>query len=110
MPLIGDFDGNVDFKSLPNWSEVLSALANSSAIVTSYQQGMRDCFSTTIQATNSSDKSLTQSCKESKSLPSISKKYTASQCLLSLLSWMPKGFLGSRSFSLLVTSILNLER
>ncbi|XP_015893451.3 uncharacterized protein LOC107427580 [Ziziphus jujuba] len=108
--LIGNFGGNVDFKSSPNWSEVLSALENPSVVVSSNQHVNCDCFSAIKTTTGSSDKLLTQSCKEPKSLPFPSMKFTACQSLLSLLSWMPKGYFGSRSFSLLVTCILNLER
>ncbi|EXB36837.1 hypothetical protein L484_003222 [Morus notabilis] len=101
---------NVDFKSSPNWPEVLSDLENSVAIVSRNQNGMYDCFSAAKPVTCSSGKLLTENDKEPKALLLTSMELTASQNLLSLLTWIPKGFFSSRSFSLLLTSILNLER
>lgn len=110
LHFVSNSSANVDFKSSPNWPEVLSDLENSVAIVSRNQNGMYDCFSAAKPVTCSSGKLLTENDKEPKALLLTSMELTASQNLLSLLTWIPKGFFSSRSFSLLLTLILNLER
>ncbi|KAM1764318.1 hypothetical protein FF1_003420 [Malus domestica] len=53
---------------------------------------------------------LAGSCKEQNALPLNIMKFTACRSLLNLLCHMPKGHLTSKSISLYVSSILNLER
>lgn len=101
---------NVDFKSSPNWMEVLWDLENSVAIVSRNKDVMHNHFSAAKPATCSSGKGFKANDKEPKATSLSSAKLTASQNLLYLLTWIPKEFLSLRSFSLLLTSILNLER
>ncbi|XP_039065852.1 uncharacterized protein LOC120211378 [Hibiscus syriacus] len=71
---------NRSFDSFPVWSEVLSTLEKSSAIVSMKQK--------TLPFNNVKD------CRS----------------LLNLLCWMPKEYLSSKSFSKLVTCVLHLDR
>ena len=91
LPFISSSSGNIDFKSSPNWPEVFGDLENSPTIITRNRNAI-------------------ESDKEPKAPLLTNMELTASQSLLNLLSWIPKGFFDSKSFSLLLTSILNLER
>ncbi|XP_048420292.1 uncharacterized protein LOC103958506 [Pyrus x bretschneideri] len=111
VQFISDFSsGDCDFKSSPNWVKVLNDLENSSVVVSSNKHNVFDRSSIANPVTGASDKLLTGSCKEQEALPLTIMKFTACQSLLNLLCHMPKGHLSSRSISLYVTSILNLER
>lgn len=99
---ISNYSGNFDLKSSPNWSEVLSSIENSSGVVSSNNQIMYNCFS--------GGKLNAHSFEESKVLPASCMKFTTCRGLLDLLSGLPKGHLNFKSVSLLLKSILNLER
>lgn len=90
---------NVDLDLLPNWSEIIDALEKTSRT---------DVFSGK-HPKNKWIKRNSYSCNKKELSPS-SIKYASWLSLLSLLNWMPKGYLNSKSFSLLATCILNLER
>lgn len=107
---ISSSSGNVDFKSSPNWPEVLSDLENSLLIVSGNKLAMYDCFSAEKLVTCSSGKLHRENGNDLNALPLTSMELAASQSLLNLIGWIPKGFFNSRSFSILLTSILNLER
>ena len=110
LPFISNSSGNVDFKSSPNWPEVLSDLENSLTIVLGNKHIMYDSFSAGKPVTCSSGKLLTENDNDLSGIPLTSMELGASQRLLNLIGWIPKGFFNSRSFSILLTSILNLER
>lgn len=98
--------GDVDFKSLPNWSEVLSAHDNSLVNISSSKDTLHDFSSGTQSATE-----LHTGCdKEINSLPPISMDFAVCQSLLQIFCWMSKSFSNSRSFSLFASYILNFER
>ncbi|XVF00942.1 hypothetical protein REPUB_Repub04eG0045700 [Reevesia pubescens] len=99
-------DGN--FNSLPHWPEVLSALDNSSAVVSSRRYVKHD--STTRSISNSSDGLASEISIKQKASPLKNVKFKDCKSLLNLLCWMPKGYLSSKSFSKLATCVLNLER
>uniref|UniRef100_A0A5B7BNV3 Nucleolar 27S pre-rRNA processing Urb2/Npa2 C-terminal domain-containing protein n=1 Tax=Davidia involucrata TaxID=16924 RepID=A0A5B7BNV3_DAVIN len=108
LPIFSNF-GEVDLNSSPNWPEVLSALDNSSNVVSGNMHVMNDC-SVAEPISHSFNKLPTECCKEHKLFPSNSTEFTTCQSLLKFLCWMPKGYLNSRSFLLYATYILNLER
>ncbi|XP_038705965.1 uncharacterized protein LOC120001630 isoform X2 [Tripterygium wilfordii] len=111
LPLFNNLpDGDLDFDSSPNWAEVLSALENSSRLVSSRKSSIHD-FSQEKLIACSSDKLPSGICQEQKALKLTGDvKFTDCRSLLDLLCWMPKGYMNSRSFPLYATYILNLER
>ncbi|PON83410.1 Nucleolar 27S pre-rRNA processing, Urb2/Npa2, C-terminal [Trema orientale] len=104
LPSITCSSGNVDFKSSPNWPEVLSDLENSLMIVSGKKNVMYDCLSAEKPELH------IESGNAPNALPLTSMELAASQSLLNLIGWIPKEFFNSKSFSTLLTSILNLER
>uniref|UniRef100_A0A2P2J3V6 Nucleolar 27S pre-rRNA processing Urb2/Npa2 C-terminal domain-containing protein n=1 Tax=Rhizophora mucronata TaxID=61149 RepID=A0A2P2J3V6_RHIMU len=97
-PLFTDISiGDIGLKSSSNWEEVLSALENSSGLFSGNNNVNHKEFSGRQSISHLSCEMLAA-------------KFRACQSLLSLLSWMPKGYMNSKSFSLCVTYLLNLER
>ncbi|KAL1186500.1 hypothetical protein V6Z11_A01G182200 [Gossypium hirsutum] len=92
-----------NFNSFPVWSEVLSTLDNSPAVVSGRRYVKHD----------SATRSISNSCNEQSSMnPTALPFKTVKDCksLLNLLCWMPKGFLSSKSFSKLATCVLHLDQ
>ncbi|KAK5842278.1 uncharacterized protein LOC108466921 [Gossypium arboreum] len=92
-----------NFNSFPVWSEVLSTLDNSPAVVSGRRYVKHD----------SATRSISNSCNEQSSMNPTSLPFkTVKDCksLLNLLCWMPKGFLSSKSFSKLATCVLHLDQ
>lgn len=83
----------------PDWSEVLGSLEKSFIAVSDNNNVVQDHFLAAEQNTNSSNKPH-----------SVNVAIRVCQSLLKFLSWMPKGYISSRSFSSYATCILNLER
>ncbi|XWS40148.1 hypothetical protein CRYUN_Cryun18bG0115300 [Craigia yunnanensis] len=96
-----------NFNSLPVWPEVLSALDNSSAVVSGRRHLKHD--SATRSISNLSDGLSSEISTEHKAFPFNNVKFKDFKSLLNLLCWMPKGYLSSKSFSKLATCVLNLE-
>ncbi|XVF67867.1 hypothetical protein PTKIN_Ptkin10aG0156400 [Pterospermum kingtungense] len=96
-----------NFNSLPVWPEVLSALDNSSAAVSSRRHLKHD--SATRPISNSSDGLSSEISMKQKPLSFNNVKFKDCKSLLDLLCWIPKGYLSSKSFSKLATCVLNLE-
>ena len=96
-----------NFNSLPVWSEVLSALDNSSAVVSGGRHLKHDSAARSIS--NSSDGLSSEISKKQKAFPFNNVKFKDCKSLLNLLCWMPKGYLSSKSFSKLATCVLNFE-
>lgn len=88
----------VDLDLLPNWSEIIDALETSCTDVFSGEHPKNKWM-----------KRNSYSCNKEELSPS-SIKYASWLSLLNLLNWIPKGYLNSKSLSLLATCILNLER
>lgn len=88
--------------SLPNWSEIMLALDVSSA-----KQAKNEHFRE--PRSQSLPRQAADSCKKEELAPSHI-KFTSCHSLLNLLNRMPKGYLCSKSFSLLANCILNLEQ
>ncbi|XP_058098841.1 uncharacterized protein LOC131243479 isoform X2 [Magnolia sinica] len=88
---------DVDFNSLPDWSEVLSMLEKASAV------------GSTNDTKPHSDGCLMM---ELDPLPPnrLTLEITACQSLLNILCWMPQGYTNSQSFVVYATYILNIER
>ncbi|GAV60305.1 Urb2 domain-containing protein, partial [Cephalotus follicularis] len=106
LPVFSGFSvGAVDFKSLPNWAEVLRSLEDSSMLVSTGKLVTHNGFLKETLMSCSSDDLLREICWKQQAFP-----FTACQSLLSLLGWIPKGYLKSKSISLYATYILNLER
>ncbi|KAL5561130.1 hypothetical protein UlMin_030877 [Ulmus minor] len=110
LPFTVNSCGNVNLKSLPNWLEALSDLERSLAIFSGNKHFLGNDLSAARLDTHDCGELPKESGKEPKTMALTKMKPTACQSLLNLLSWMPKEFFNSRSFSLLATSILNLER
>lgn len=92
-----------NFNSFPVWSEVLSALDNSPAVVSGRKYVKHD----------SATRSISNSCNEQSYMnPTALPFNNVKDCksLLNLLCWMPKGFLSSKSFSKLGTCVLHLDQ
>ncbi|TYG83848.1 hypothetical protein ES288_D01G201000v1 [Gossypium darwinii] len=92
-----------NFNSFPVWSEVLSTLDNSPAVVSGRRYVKHD----------SPTRSISNSCNEQSSMnPTALPFKTVKDCksLLNLLCWMPKGFLSSKSFSKLATCVVHLDQ
>lgn len=106
LPLFSDFsNGDVDLNQSPNWQEALSALENTSMVVSGSKPITYNKFS---EGKLTSDILCEMPANISRELTGM--KFTACQSLLSFLCWMPKGYMNSRSFSLYATHLLNLER
>ncbi|XVE93782.1 hypothetical protein REPUB_Repub01dG0224500 [Reevesia pubescens] len=103
----GSSVSNKNFNSLPVWPEVLSALDNSSAVVSGRRYVKHD--SATRSISNSSDGLSSEISMKQKAFPSNNVKFKDCKSLLNLLCWMPKGYLSLKSFSKLATCVLNLE-
>ncbi|KAE8719112.1 Urb2/Npa2, putative isoform 2 [Hibiscus syriacus] len=97
---------NRSFDSFPVWSEVLSTLEKSSAIVSGRRYIKHD--SDTRSISNKCNGIPSESSMKQKTLPFNNVKDCRS--LLNLLCWMPKEYLSSKSFSKLVTCVLHLDR
>lgn len=100
LPLFGDVKLNMS----PKWKEGLSALENS-YVVLSRKSSTCDELTGGKPASHLLSEMAADISRESTAV-----KFTACQSLLRLLCWMPKGYINSKSFSLYVTSTLNLER
>ncbi|KAL3814075.1 hypothetical protein ACJIZ3_015343 [Penstemon smallii] len=83
----------VDVSKSPDWVELMSAVENLSDVKNDPLTGEKPCM---VPAKPYS----TQANLE----------FSTCQCLLGLLMWMPEEYLSSRSSSLYITCILNLER
>lgn len=96
---------NVGFDVSPDWQEVFSFLSNSSAAAVSSKRNVN--YGSAIESISCSS-DTTVSKDENSFLAGCAFK----DChgLLNFLCWMPKEYLSSKSFSLLATYILNLER
>ncbi|CAI0376924.1 unnamed protein product [Linum tenue] len=94
---------DTDLSSSPDWQEVLNKLGNLPAVIPRSKQ--LGCFSSGEKVLEEGFVMRPHSSKEL-----IEFKCTSCQKLLNLLSWVPKGYMNSRSFSLLMTYVLNLER
>ncbi|OMO74447.1 hypothetical protein CCACVL1_16713 [Corchorus capsularis] len=109
LSLFGDSSvTDISFKPIPVWPEVLSALDNTSGIVSGRRDFKHD--SATRLVSNSSDGILSKTSINRKAHHSKNVKFKDCQSLLNLLFWMPKGCLSSKAFSKLATYVLNLER
>ncbi|KAJ8767566.1 hypothetical protein K2173_017910 [Erythroxylum novogranatense] len=105
VPLFGNNSiGAVDLKSLPNWEEVLRTFEQTSIIGSG-----SNCIHENVAEENVTSHSTFEKSADI-SQESTNTQFTACQSLLSLLCWMPKGYMSKRSFSRCVTYILNLER
>ncbi|KAM6595354.1 hypothetical protein CsatA_005878 [Cannabis sativa] len=102
--------GNVDFMSPPNWSDVLSDLEKSSAIVLGNKHVPYCQDSAKKPYTRSSAKLCSGNGNDLSTFPLLSTEFAVSQSLLNLIGWIPKEYFNAKSFSILMTSILNLER
>ncbi|XP_031260000.1 uncharacterized protein LOC116118175 [Pistacia vera] len=111
LSLFSDFSiRDVDFRTSPNWTTILSEIEKSSLVVSGTKNVSSDSISVAKSVSHSLDKLPKTVCKEKKAVKFASMKFTACQSLLNLLCWMPKAYLNSKSFSLYTTCILNLER
>ncbi|KAJ0076531.1 hypothetical protein Patl1_36109 [Pistacia atlantica] len=111
LSLFSDFSiRDVDFRTSPNWTTILSEIEKSSLVVSGTKNVSSDSISVGKSVSHSLDKLPKTVCKEKKAIKFASMKFTACQSLLNLLCWMPKAYLSSKSFSLYTTYILNLER
>jgi hypothetical protein len=88
----------------PKWKEGLSALENSYVVL-----GRKSSTCDELTGGKPASHLLSEMAADI-SRESTAVKFTACQSLLRLLCWMPKGYINSKSFSLYVTSTLNLER
>ncbi|XP_062092875.1 uncharacterized protein LOC133798553 [Humulus lupulus] len=102
--------GNVDFMSSPNWSDVLSDLEKSSMNVLGNKHAVYHQLSAKKPVACSSAKLCSGNSNGLNTFPLISTELAISQSLLNLIGWIPKEYFNSKSFSILMTSILNLER
>ena len=92
---------DVDLNSLPNWQEVLGAVGSLPIAARGSKIATYDGLSEEKPLFKMAADHFTES---------TSMRFVACQSLLSLLCWLPKGYMNSRSFSLHATYLLNLER
>ncbi|KAJ9130672.1 hypothetical protein P3X46_034212 [Hevea brasiliensis] len=105
LSLFRDFSiGDVDLNSCPNWQEILSAVGSLPMAVPGSKPVTYDKIS---EGKPSSHLLLKMPLHIDTELKGM--KFTTCQSFLRLLCWMPKGCMRSKSFSLFVTYLLNLE-
>ncbi|XP_065866665.1 uncharacterized protein [Euphorbia lathyris] len=97
--------GNLDLNSSPDWQEILSTVGSLPMAVSGSQPVIYD-----KQLEGKPISPLQFKLPADMPVESAGLKFTACQSLLSLLCWIPKGYMNSKSFSLYVTYLLNLER
>lgn len=98
---------NVNLQRSPNWLEFISDLDK--AILVDGNKGFSvDCSTVEKSMVQSCDKLPADASRAEKAFPLTSKSFTICHRLLNLLCWIPD--INTRSFSLYVTCIFNLER
>ncbi|XP_050231110.1 uncharacterized protein LOC126680105 [Mercurialis annua] len=106
LSLFSDFSIiDVNLHSLPNWQEVLSAAGSLPVAVSGSKLAVCDEL-----LEGKSVPHLSCETASDNSIELSIKKFGACQRLLSFFCWLPKGYMNSRSFSVYVTYLLNLER
>ncbi|XP_019169327.1 PREDICTED: uncharacterized protein LOC109165139 isoform X1 [Ipomoea nil] len=98
--------GDANLDSPPDWRKVVDALEDSSAMALR-DKNRKNTHLLWVEAfSHLFNLPAEQSEKKS---PFHKIEFTTCQTVLNLLSWIPKGYLSSKSFSRYATSILNLE-
>eukprot|EP00257_Ricinus_communis_P021427 XP_015580921.1 uncharacterized protein LOC8285148 [Ricinus communis] len=106
LAIFNDFSiMDVDINSFPNWQEVLSTVGSLPMAILESKHVTFDELSEERPISPLSSKIAADNSMESPDM-----KFRACQSLLKLLCWLPKGYMNSRSFSIYVTYLLNLER
>ncbi|KAI3736344.1 hypothetical protein L6452_15883 [Arctium lappa] len=96
---------DIELQAQTNWPEVLSSLK-----IPSVDSHDVNVVNNGSSRETSFSLSTRKSCSEQEVDPSIRMIYTVCQSSLNFLCWMPRRCIGSKSFSLYATCILNLER
>ncbi|CAN4125104.1 unnamed protein product [Withania somnifera] len=105
---IFSYVGEVDLNSTPDWENAIHALEKSSP--TFFRSNHpQDNDSLLIEPIHHLLNDIAAEPCEKELSPSDT-EITRCRAFLNLLSWIPKGHLSSKSFSLYVTSILNIDR
>ncbi|XP_059295401.1 uncharacterized protein LOC132048725 [Lycium ferocissimum] len=97
---IFSYVGDVDLDSSPDWDNAIHVLEKSSTNFRHNHPQENDSLLNDIPA---------EPCEKELS-PTFNTEITRCRAFLNLLSWIPKGHLSSKSFSLYATSILNIDR
>ncbi|XP_055808091.1 uncharacterized protein LOC129876632 [Solanum dulcamara] len=105
---IFSYVGEVDLKSTPDWEKAIHVLEKSSTrfFRSNHPQDNDSLLIEPIHHLLSDIPA--EPCE--KELSPFNTEITRCRAFLNLLSWIPKGHLSSKSFSLYVTSILNIDR
>lgn len=103
---IFSYVGEVDLNSRPDWENAIHVLEKSSA--TFFRSNHpQDNDSLLMEPIHHLLNNIPAELCEKKS---FNTEITRCRAFLNLLSWIPKGHLSSKSFSLYATSILNIDR
>lgn len=106
---IFSYVGEVDINSSPDWENAVHVLEKSS---TTFFRRVhpQDNDSLLIEPIHHLLNNIPAEACEKELTPNFNTEITRCRAFLNLLSWIPKGHLSSKSFSLYATSILNIDR
>nr|XP_016491225.1 PREDICTED: uncharacterized protein LOC107810906 isoform X1 [Nicotiana tabacum] len=105
---IFSYVGEVDINSSPDWENAVHVLEKSSTTFFRCDHPQDD--SLLIEPIHHLLNGIPAEACEKERTPNFNTEITRCRAFLNLLSWIPKGHLSSKSFSLYATSILNIDR